>query len=122
MQKAIRLFSFVLFLTFVFAFTTLAWPQSATSSLSGTVMDEKQAVIAGAEVTLSSTQTGFSRTTKTSSSGDYQFSQVPPAPYQLTVSAPGFGTVKHENVVLQVSSPATLNLTLQVATQAVTIE
>jgi len=121
-MKQVRLARFVLLLVSVFFFASLTWAQSATSSLSGTVVDAKGALIAGADVTLSNSQTGFSRIVKTGGRGDYQFLQVPPAPYELTVSAPGFGTVKRNNVVLQVSSPATLNLTLQVATQAVTVE
>lgn len=109
-------------LTSLVVLTSLGWTQNSTSSLSGTVADARQAVIPDAEVTLSNPQTGFSRTVKTGGSGDYQFLQVPPAAYQLTISASGFGTIKRDNVVLQVSSPATLNVTLQVAAQAVTVE
>ena len=118
----LRPLCFPFLLTAAFTFPQLGSAQSATSSLSGTVSDAKQAVIAGAELTLSNSQTGFSRTVKTNGQGDYQFLQVPPAQYELTVSAQGFGTFKRDNVVLQVSSPATVNLTLQVAGQAITVE
>ncbi len=121
-MKFFRPLCFVLLLAVVFVFASLATAQSATSSLSGTISDAKQAVVPGAVLTLSNSQTGFSRTIKSNGQGDYQFLQVPPAPYELTVSAPGFGTVKRENVVLQVSSPASLNITLQVASQSVTVE
>lgn len=121
-MKLFRLLTFAFLLTVLFAFTSQGWAQSATSSLSGTVADAKQAVVPGADLTLSNSQTGFSRTVKSNGQGDYQFLQVPPAPYLLTISAPGFGTVKRDNVVLQVSSPATLNVTLQVAAQAITVE
>jgi Carboxypeptidase regulatory-like domain len=121
-MKVVRLLCFVSLLTSLFTFSSLGWAQSATSSLSGTVSDANQAVIPGAELTLTNSQTGFSRTIKSGGRGDYQFLQVPPAPYQLTISAPGFGTVKRDNVVLQVSSPATVNVTLQVATQSVMVE
>jgi hypothetical protein len=120
--KLLRLLCFAFLLTAAFTFPRICSAQSATSSLSGTVSDAKQAVISGAELTLSNPQTGFSRTMKTDGQGDYRFLQVPPAPYQLTIAAPGFETVNRENVVLQVSSPATLNVTLQVAGQAVTVE
>jgi hypothetical protein len=96
------------------AFPSLLLAQSATSSLHGTISDPKGLVVSGANVTLSNAATGFSRTTQTNGEGIYQFLEVPPATYVLTVDAPGFGKMKRENVVLQVSSPATLSLTLQV--------
>jgi Carboxypeptidase regulatory-like domain len=120
--KLSRPLAFVFLLTTALTFPPLSSAQSATSSLSGTVADAKEAVIPGADVTLSNPQTGFTRTIKTDGQGDYRFLQVPPAPYQLSVSAPGFETNKRDNIVLQVSSPATVNVTLQVAGQSVTVE
>jgi hypothetical protein len=40
----------------------------------------------------------------------------------MTVTAPGFATTKRENVVLQVSSPATLNLALEIQRGTVIID
>src|ERR1017187_1632066 len=102
------------------AFSTLVWTQSGTTSLRGTVSDAKGAVLQEATVTLSNPDTGFSRTTKTTGDGEYQFLQMPPASYVLTVSATGFATVK-QNVVLEVSLPATLKVTMAVQGQAVTV-
>src|ERR1700756_3548198 len=91
-----------------------AWSQTATTSLRGTVTDPNGALVTNATVTLSNAATGFSRTTKTAGDGVYQFLQVPPATYVLTVEAGGFATLKHENVILQVNLPATLDLSMQV--------
>jgi Carboxypeptidase regulatory-like domain len=96
--------------------------QSATSSLRGEISDAKGLVVAGATVTLSNAATGFSRSTKTDGQGAYQFLEIPPATYVLTVEAPGFAKTKRENVVLQVSTPATVNLTLQVAGGSVVVD
>src|SRR5579863_4738446 len=96
----------VLFSTLL-ALTTLTFAQSATTSLRGTITDAKGAVVTGATVTLNNSATGFSRTAKSDDQGVYQFLEVPPATYLLTVTSQGFATVKRENVVLQVSSPAT---------------
>ncbi len=52
----------------------------------------------------------------------YQFLEVPPASYVLTVDAAGFARMKRDNVVLQVSSPASLNVTLQVQGGSVIVE
>lgn len=92
----------------------MMFAQSATTSLRGTISDAKGAVVTDAAVTLSNSATGFSRRVKSNDQGVYQFLEVPPATYLLTVEAAGFATTKRENVVLQVSSPATVNLTLQV--------
>ena len=104
----------VLLAVLLLAFQNLSFAQSATTSLRGTVSDAKGLVVAGAEVTLSNAATGFSRSTKTDGQGTYQFLELPPSAYVLTVEAAGFAKMKRENVVLQVSNPATLNLILEV--------
>jgi hypothetical protein len=103
------------FFTFLVAFAcNFVQAQSSTTSLRGTVTDPKGSVIANAKATLNNAATGFSRTTTTASDGVYQFLQVPPATYTLTVEAPGFATLKQDNVTLQVSMPATLDLNMHV--------
>ncbi len=78
--------------------------------------------MSGATVTLNNKATGFSRTVKTDDQGVYQFLEVPPSTYVMTVTAAGFATTKRENVVLQVSSPATVNLALQVQGGSVIVD
>jgi len=118
-MRSLRLVAWLLMVTS--ALVTSLWAQSFTS-LHGTIQDPKGAVIAGATVTLINPQVGYSRTTKTDGQGVYQFAQVLPTMYMLTVSAPGFATIKESNVVLQVSTPATINFTLEVQATSVTIE
>src|SRR5208283_3327221 len=103
-------------------FNTLSSGQSATTTLRGTISDQKGAVVAGANITLTNESKGFIRTVKTDDQGIYQFLEVPPANYVLTVTAGGFATTKRENVVLQVSSPATVNLALQVQGGSVIVD
>jgi len=108
----------------IFALFTapLAFAQSATTSLAGTVFDAAGAVVPGAKLELSNAATGFNRTVLTDGQGGYQFLQVPPSTYELTVTAAGFATVKRSNVVLQVASPATLNLNLKVTGSSVVVD
>jgi Carboxypeptidase regulatory-like domain len=106
----------------VLALGTFAGAQSATTSLHGTVSDAKGLVVAGASVTLNNPGTGFTRTVKTDDQGAYQFLELPPSTYIMTVTATGFATTKRENVVLQVSSPATVNMTLQVQGGSVIVD
>ena len=77
------------------------------------ISDAKSALLPGATVTLHDPKTGFSRTVTWGGDGVYPFLQIPPATYAVTVMAAGFATIKRENIILQVSAPATLNFTLQ---------
>ena len=99
---------------FFVALSTLAFTQSATTSLHGTISDEKGAVVQGAIVTINNAATGYTRSTKSSADGVYQLLEVPPSSYTLTVTAPGFATMKQEKVVLQVSQPATVDIAMQI--------
>jgi len=96
--------------------------QSSTSSLRGTVSDPQGAVLAGASVTLTNANTGFLQSTKTDGAGVYQFLQVPPGTYTLTVSMAGFATLKEENLQLLVNLPATANVTMPLKTEIATVE
>ena len=96
--------------------------QVAITSLRGTVFEESGAVVHDAAVMLNDPTTGFSRTTKTNAQGEYQFPQIPPSTYDLSTSAPGFATIRQTGIKLLVDTPATLNVTLRVATENVKVE
>ncbi len=96
--------------------------QSASTSLRGTVYDPKGAVVGDATVTLSDPATGLIRSTKSTSQGNYQFLELPPATYNLAVGAPGFATMEQAGIQLLVNTPATVNVKLQVAGGTVTVE
>jgi hypothetical protein len=103
-------------------FSTPVLAQTATTSLRGTIYDAKGAVVSGATVDITNRATGFSRTTKSDGQGNYQFLELPPAKYDLVVNATGFATMKQSGLELQVATPATLNVNMQVAGGTVTIE
>ena len=102
--------------------TTLSWSQTSTTSLRGTIVDPKGAVVPGAEVIITNSATAYSRSTKTNGEGVYQFVEVPPATYSVSIKALGFGAVRVDNVRLLVNTPATLNQALQVQSVAETVE
>ncbi|HET9410116.1 MAG TPA: TonB-dependent receptor [Candidatus Sulfotelmatobacter sp.] len=95
-------------------FAILVSAQTATTSLRGTITDAKGAIVQGAAVTLTNPATGFTRTTKSGTDGVYQFVELPPATYTLTVAVPGFATIKQDHVALLVNQPATLDEVMQV--------
>src|SRR5438270_5544602 len=117
-----RTVKFVSLLLLLATLSSLVLAQTATSSLRGTVTDPKGAVIPGATVTLTNPATGYTRTTKTDQQGVYQFLSVPPASYTLDVDAPGFAKLQRTNVVLAVSTPATLDVAMQIAGGTTTVE
>lgn len=117
-----RIAKLVSLLAFAALLTVYVSAQTATTSLRGTVEDPNGAVIAGATVTLSNPQSGYTRNTTTDPRGNYQFLQVPPATYRLTVDAPGFATLRRDQIPLLVETPATLDLTMQVAGGQTTVE
>jgi len=104
----------------VLAAVSLIQAQSS-SSLHGVITDAQNAVIPGAVVALVSGSTGASRQVISDNSGDYQFLQMMPGEYTLTVSKPGFSTATREHVVLQINVPATLNLELEIGTTGQTV-
>src|ERR1700722_2070163 len=105
----------------VYGWTVLVFGQ-ATTSVRGTVTDSSGAAVPRAVVSLSNAATGFSRSTNASSEGIYQFVQLAPGSYQLTVDAPGFKRAELNNIQLLVNTPATADVALQVGAQAETVD
>ncbi len=101
----------VVFLLAAFAIASLS--QNATTSLRGVIKDTSGAVIPGAKVTITDNSTGRTLNAASGSSGEYQFSQIPPATYQITVTAPGFAA-QTKSAELLVSQPATIDFTVSV--------
>jgi hypothetical protein len=85
-----------------------------TSQIVGTVQDPTGAGVPGATVTFTQTNTGFTRTVKTSSSGTYTATDLPLGPYKLQVSAPSFQGFTETGIVLQVGSNPTYDVKLAV--------
>ncbi len=103
-------------------FTVLgALPLAAqTSSLQGVVSDPQGAIIPGAVVTLTNTETSATRKEVSDDTGIYKILQVLPGPYKIEVQKPGFKT-NTSSLSLQVNVPATLNLTLEVGQVSETV-
>jgi len=97
-----------------------AWAQ-ATAQLSGTVKDSSGAVLPGVTVTVTQTDTGFSRTVVTETSGTYVVPNLPTGPYKLEATLQGFRTYAQTGIVLQVNANPTINITLAVGDVAETI-
>jgi Carboxypeptidase regulatory-like domain len=85
-----------------------------TASLTGTVSDPSGASVANAQVTLTSTQEGVSRSAASNSSGEYLFAALPIAKYNMTVTAAGFKKYEIKNIQLAVGQRARNDVRLEV--------
>lgn len=88
--------------------------QTGTSNISGRVVDAKEALLAGATVTLTNEATRLSQTQRTSDSGIYAFNALPPGSYTITVEAQGFKTFNSTGNILTVGSPLVVNVTMEI--------
>src|SRR2546425_7786858 len=106
--------SFVLF--------TNAFAQTTNATLGGTVSDATRALIPGVTVTATNTQTGIVSTAVTNETGAYNFPSLQTGIYKVTAELAGFQTQTYNEVTLGVSQQVRLNFTLQVGTQAQSVE
>jgi Carboxypeptidase regulatory-like domain len=99
------------------------WAQG-TAQISGTVKDQTGAVLPGADVTATQTDTGVMRTTISNETGFYVLPNLPIGPYRLEVALPGFRTFVQTGIVLQVSANPVVNAVLEVGqvTEQVQVE
>jgi hypothetical protein len=93
----------------------------ANSELSGIVTDQTGAVVAGAKIILTDPATGISKTTKSGSTGLYDFSGLNPANYDLKVTANGFASFVQNGISINVSSTARVDVKLTVGAESQTI-
>jgi Carboxypeptidase regulatory-like domain len=111
-------FAFVLF---CLAFPFLLWSQTGLTSLRGTITDPSGALLAGADVSLENSSTGFHVAASTDQNGTYEFPQIPPGKYTITATKGGFGK-QTKSAELLVSQPATINFSLSVQGISQTVE
>jgi hypothetical protein len=105
----------------ILSIATLAFGQSATTSLRGVVKDSSGALVQGASVTLSDAANGTNYHTVSNAAGYYVFPIISPAHYEITVSSRGFA-VQNRTAELLVDQPATIDFTLSVKAEAVTVD
>ncbi|MBV8834846.1 MAG: TonB-dependent receptor [Acidobacteriaceae bacterium] len=116
----LRLFCIVLFATVLFTTDTIA--QTFRGAISGTVSDPSGAVLSGAQIKVVNPATGLVRDLNATASGEFAVQDLPLGMYTLTVSHPGFQTVRVENINVQVGAVATVPITMQVARQTMSVE
>ncbi len=96
--------------------SSVAQAQVLYGSLTGTVTDKAGAVIPNVLVTIANQQTGDLRTAKVSGEGIYNFLDVLPGTYILSIAQSGnFGGYTQKNITLQVNQQLRIDVSLQPA-------
>ncbi|MGH9771860.1 MAG: TonB-dependent receptor domain-containing protein, partial [Candidatus Acidiferrales bacterium] len=99
-----------------------AYGQTFSSSIGGVVTDPTGASVAKAQVQLKNMGTNDVREASSQRNGAYQFSNLIPGTYQITVTAPNFQKYVKTNLVLQANVAATVNVPLQLGTTQQTVQ
>ncbi len=106
----------------VISSSPLVLAQSATAALRGRVADRTGAVVPGAEVELTSSDTAQRRVQPSDGHGEFSFSELPVGDYRVEVRVPGFATWKTNNVHLDVGNQSQLAVELVPASTQQTVE
>jgi len=102
---------------FLFACSAFA---TAFGTVRGIVHDAQHRPVADSDVVLKAANSDFTKSTKTSAEGDFQFDTVPLGDYVVSVTKEGFAPQERRITVLSGTAPV-LHLELQVATQTQSI-
>jgi outer membrane receptor protein involved in Fe transport len=98
-----------------------AQAQVASATLSGTVRDTSEAVVAGARISVVESATGFARATVTDALGRYRFEQLAAGTYRLTAEKAGFARYEAEGIALEVNQNGRQDVRLSVGADATAI-
>jgi hypothetical protein len=101
---------------------SLAMAQSERGTITGTIRDASGAVIPGAKVTLTNTQTGLAFSNPANEEGDYTVPQLPVGVYTVHVEKDGFRPATVTGVNLNASATVRADATLEVGTAVQAVE
>src|SRR6201985_3403797 len=107
---------------FTLAFAAPGFAQTFRGTLSGVVVDTQGAVIANAAVQLKNPATSTVQDSKSNAAGEFNFPELQPGTYELTVSINGFATRKIENIDVAVSKVVNLKVELSVGAESTVVD
>lgn len=120
-SKSMRLFALLVGMALLLSGVCM-FAQETTGGLQGTIKDASGAVVAGAHVQVTGTTLAGAKALDTDSSGYYRFANLPPGTYAVTVSAKNFKTSKREGLAIETGRLPTVDVTLEVGTNAEVVE
>src|SRR5258705_6768250 len=95
-------------------FVLPAFAQSDRGTITGTISDPAGALVAGAAVQGKNIDTGAVYTAASTTTGNYNLSQMPTGTYELTVTVQGFKRYVRPGLVLPVAQTVRVDVTLEV--------
>src|SRR5580658_2150436 len=109
---------------FVQAVACIGLFAQSVSQITGTVKDSSGLAVPGADITVTQTDTGVTRSAQTGAAGEYSLPSLPIGPYRLEVKKQGFSTYVQNGIVLQVDTAPTIDPVLKVGavTEQVQVE
>ncbi|MEQ1885551.1 MAG: TonB-dependent receptor [Bryobacteraceae bacterium] len=98
------------------------YAQSISSgTVVGTVHDPSNMVVPNAQAEIRNSITGYSQKSQTDETGNFRFNNVPPAMYELVITAPGFSAVS-EPLEVRGSQPIGVSYTLKMGSVASSVD
>ncbi len=94
----------------------------AAAGIKGTVTDASGSVLPKANVVAQDAEKGIRRTAVTDNGGEYRFTGLPPATYNVTVELTGFQTEIQKGLAITVGQTAILDFHLKVASRKEIVE
>src|SRR5580693_7038101 len=112
----------LLLLLVTIAFAAMANAQGAVGTILGQVSDTTGAVVPGARVTITETDTNVSHTATTGPMGSYTVPYLNPGHYSVQVEAAGFSRTRIQHINLEVDQTVRADVVLKVGATGEQIE
>ncbi|MEO8735907.1 MAG: carboxypeptidase regulatory-like domain-containing protein [Edaphobacter sp.] len=100
----------------------MAWGQTTSGDLAGTVVDATGAVIPNAAIVVTNENTGVIRNATGSATGEVHVANLLPGNYDLTASSPGFANYNIKGLRIDLSKTSTVVFTLTPSSASQTVE
>ncbi|WP_255697029.1 carboxypeptidase regulatory-like domain-containing protein [Dyadobacter sp. CY326] len=113
---------FLLFAIFGACVCNDALAQTTQASISGTIADDKNMELPGANVQVKNESTGFTTGTSTNAKGEYAFKELPlGGPYTIIASFVGFGEQKQTGYILHQGDAIKVKMTMKETDQTLEV-
>jgi hypothetical protein len=110
--------------TLLLLLSTTALAAGPAAQLSGTIRDQRDAVVPDAQVTVTNESTGIRRNGVSGPDGVYTLTSLAPGPYKIVVRRAGFQTIAYTGLTLEAAQPVRVDFALKLGRmeQIVTVE
>src|SRR4051794_11196333 len=111
----------LLFCLFCFAAAAPVFAQNATGTITGIVRDPSNAVLAGAQVTVTNEDTGLMRKGESNGDGEYRVPFLPVGIYSVRVQKEGFKAQVQTRITVEVQQVRAVDFLLQLGMVSETV-